>query len=138
MCEDRVPHSPTPNLKILYERYNEHLEQAKRGGRRSNVHLFGEICTAISSYWEDDGDATMTASDNNWPLQIDFESLPDRIIELKPEITGIISNEFVLDDSPAWKKFVENLKAADCKLTDFSNITTWSKFRAVGSNAHAG
>jgi hypothetical protein len=141
MCEDKVPQSPTPNLMDLYERYHDHVEQMRKGKRGSNVHLFGELCLAITSYWEEseDGcDATMTASDNGWPLEIDFESLPDRILKLKAEITGIFENEFVLDDSAAWKTFFENLMAAGCNLKGFRDLSNWEKFRAVGSNAHAG
>jgi hypothetical protein len=139
MCDDKVPQSPPPYLMDLYERYHKHTEltRQKKGVKR-NVHLVSELCMAITSYWEDDGDTTMNASDNGWPLEIDFESLPDRIVKLKAEITGVIANEFVLDDSAAWKTFVKNLQGAECNLRDFREGSDWSKFRAVGSNAHAG
>ena len=95
-------------------------------------------CTMSRSIWKDDSDATMAATDNGWPLEIDFESLPDRIVKLKPEITAVIANEFILDDSAAWKTFVANLKGAECNLHEFRELSGWCKFRAVGSNAHAG
>lgn len=139
MCEDKVPQSPTPYLMELYERYHKHVELTRQGKKvGNNVHLVGELCMAITSYWEDECDATMTASDNGWPLEIDFESLPDRIFKLKAEITGVIANEFVLDDSAAWKTFVKNLKSAECNLREFRQVSEWGKFRAVGSNTHAG
>ena len=80
----------------------------------------------------------MTASNNGWPLEIDFESLPDRILKLKAEITGVIANKFVLDDSAAQKTFIKNLKTAECNLHEFKEVSDWGKFHAVGSNAHAG
>lgn len=138
MCDDKVPQSPTPYLMNLYERYHKHAELSRQGKRvKPNVHLVSELCMAITSYWED-GDATVTASDNGWPLEIDFGSLPDRIVKLKAEITGVIANEFVLDDSAAWKTFTTNLKDAECRLCSFREVSDWSKFRVVGSNAHAG
>ena len=138
MCEDKMPKSPTPYLMGLYEKYHKHAEQVRQGKRiGSNVHLVGELCLAITSYWKDNRDAS-TASDNGWPLEIDFESLPDRIIKLQAEIKGVISNEFVLDNSAAWKTFVQNLKDAGYNLCEFRKLSDWTKFRAVGSNAHAG
>jgi hypothetical protein len=134
MCEDKVPQSPTPYLMDLYQRYHELTRQGKNVG--SKVHLVGELCMAITSYWEDDRDASM--ADNDWPLEIDFEGLPDRIFKLKAEITGVFANEFVLDDSAAWKIFVKNLKSAECNLREFRQVSEWGKFRAVGSNSHAG
>jgi hypothetical protein len=139
MCEDKVPQSPTPYLMDLYERYHKHTELTRQGKRvGSNIHLVGELCTAITNYWDSDRDPTITATDNGWPLDIDFERLPDRIVKLKAEITGVIANEFVLDDSAAWKTFVKNLKGAGCSLREFRKVSEWGKFRAVGSNAHAG
>ena len=139
MCEDKVPQSPTDYLMKLYERYHKHTELKRQGKKvENNVHLVGELCMAITSYWEDGRDATVTASDNGWPLEINFESLPDRILKLKAEITGVIANEFVLDDSAAWKTFVKNLTGAGCNLPEFRKVSDWGKFRAVGSNAHAG
>jgi hypothetical protein len=139
MCEDKVPQSPTAYLMDLYERYYKHAELLRQGKKvGSNVHLVGELCLAITNYWEDDRDGTMTASDNGWPFEIDFENLPDRIVKLKAEITGVIANEFVLDDSAAWKTFVKNLKGAGCNLHKFREVSDWGKFRAVGANAHAG
>jgi hypothetical protein len=139
MCEDKVPQSPTPYLMGLFEKFYEHGELTKQGKKVGNsVHLVGELCMAITNYWEDDRDAITIASDNGWPLEIDFESLPDRIIKLKAEITGVIANEFVLDDSAAWKTFVENLKCSGCNLYKFRDVSDWGKFRSVGSNTHAG
>jgi hypothetical protein len=139
MCDDKVPQSPTPYLMELYERYHKHTELKRKGKKAgNNVHLFGELCMAITSYWEDDRDATTMASDNGWPLEIDFESLPDRIVKLKAEITGVIANEFVLDHSAAWQTFVENLKKCECNLYKFREASDWGKFHSVGPNAHAG
>lgn len=139
MCEDKVPQSPTPYLMDLYKRYHEYVEMKKQGKEvGSHVYLVGQLCMAITSYWEDDRDATTTASDNGWPLEIDFETIPDRIVKLKAEITGVIANEFVLDNSEAWKDFVKNLKSGECNLRDFRKVPDWDKFRVVGSNAHAG
>jgi hypothetical protein len=103
----------------------------------SNIHLVSELCMAITNYWDSDHDITITASDNGWPLDIDFERLPDCIVKLKAEITGVIANKFVLNDSVAWKMFVKNLKGAGCSLGEFRKVSDWGKFRAVGSNTHA-
>ena len=93
---------------------------------------------AITNHWKDSRDATTTVSDSGWPLEIDFETLPDRIITLRKEITMVIANEIVLDDSAAWTTFINNLKDAKYKLYKFRGLSDWVKFRAVGSNAHAG
>ena len=139
MCDDKAPQSPNAYLLELYERYHKHTELAKQGKKvGNNVHLLHKLCMAISGYWVDDRDSTTIASDNGWPLEIDFESLPDRILKLKAEITGVIANEFVLDDSAAWKTFVKNLKDSGSNLHKFREVSDWDKFRSVGSNAHAG
>jgi len=139
MCKDKVPQSPTPYLRNLYERYHKYCEgikQHKRVGPK--VHLVSELCMAITNHWEDNRDVTMTASDSGWLLEIDYETLPDRIITLKKEITAVIANEIVLDDSAAWTTFINNLKDAKYKLYKFQGLSDWVKFHAVGSNAHAG
>lgn len=138
-CEDKVPQSPDAHLSSLFKRYGDHAELSKQGKNPGEkVHLLGEICAGISEYWEDGEDLTMTASDLGWPLEINFERLPHRIMNLKFKISGIVGNEFVLDGALAWKTFITNLKSAECNLADFQGIPNWGKFRAVGTNAHAG
>ena len=81
---------------------------------------------------------TPTASDLGWPLEINFEIILHRIMNLKNAILGIVANEFALDNSLAWKGFLSHLKCVDCNLANFQGISNWGKFRTVGTNAHAG
>lgn len=129
-----MPLSPDAYLSGLLKKYRDHAEHSKQGGK---VHLIYEICSAISEY-SNGQDLTTTASERGWPLEISFEEIPRRIMNFKIQINAMIANEFVLNDSLAWKKFVSNLKTAKRNMADFRKITIWSKFRAVGANAHAG
>ena len=138
-CEEKVPQSPDAYLSSLLDQFRDSAQLSKQGIKLGGrVHLVGEICSAISEYWEADEDMTPTASDLGWPLEINFKIIPHQIMNLKNEISGIVANEFVLDNSLAWKGFLSHLKCTNCNLADFHGISNWGKFHAVGTNAHAG
>ena len=112
------------------------LKQGKKPEGRAL--LVGRICLAVTDYWKDGPDMTTMASENGWPLEIDFAKVPEQIMKLKNEIEGLLTNQFRLNNLVTWKSFVTLLKGADCKMADFHSLGDWSKFRAVGTNAHAG
>jgi hypothetical protein len=80
---------------------------------------------------------TTTASEHGWPLEIDFKTIPQRIMNFETQIFAMISNFLYLKESAAWKTFLTLLNDAECIMADFQG-TQWDKFRAVGTNAHAG
>lgn len=131
-----MPQSPDPFLLSLLNQYCVVSKQGKK--REGRVHLVGKICSAITEYWEDGEDIRTSASENGWPLNIDFEKIPQRIINLEKRIVGVIDNYFILKDRQAWKSFLTLLKGANCNMGDFHGMQEWGKFRAVGTNAHAG
>jgi len=119
------------------------------------VHLVGRICSAITDYWEEGEDMATSASEHGWPLIIDFEKIPQQIMNLKERIEVhyllgdffevdnekielIFNNFFVLKDVLAWKTFLTLLEGENCNMGDFHGMQEWSKFRAVGTNSHAG
>jgi len=60
------------------------------------------------------------------------------MMDVKDKILALVTNEFALNSSPAWKAFLTHLKGANCNLADFQGLYNWGKFHAVGTNAHAG
>jgi hypothetical protein len=135
-CAERVPQPPAPFLRSLLTQYHELTKEGKKPEGR--VHLLGKICSAITEHWED-GDDTTTAQDHGWPLDIEFEEIPERIlVNFTNNIKGTVANEFVLNDSVAWKKFLTLLKGSSCNMAGFQGLGDWGKFHAVGTNAHAG
>jgi hypothetical protein len=142
-CGEKVPQSPDPFLLSLFKLYRDHAELSKQGKKLAGrVHLLARICYAITEYWEDSVDGqdmtATTASEHGWPLEIDFEQIPQRIMNYKNHIDAIVADQFVLNNSEAWQTFLTLLKGANCKLADFQGIGDWAKFRAVGTNVHAG
>jgi hypothetical protein len=138
-CGELVPQSPDKFLLSLFKKHHDRTELLKQGKKLGGrVHHLYEICTAITEHGQQD--ISTTASENGWPLEIDFENLPDRImnVNIRKKIEGVIANEFVLDDTPSWKNFVSLIKAANYTLVDFQRLDQWGKFRVVGANAHAG
>jgi hypothetical protein len=140
-CEDKIPQSPDPFLSSLLKQYQDSAVVSKQGKKtEGRVHLLGRICSAITEYWEDGRDMSTTASEHGWPLEIDFENIPYRLMqpEFKNRIDEIITNLFALNNSVAWNTFLTLLNSAKCNMADFNGIHEWGKFRAVGTNAHAG
>jgi hypothetical protein len=138
-CEDKVPQSPDPFLRTLLKKHHYQTELSKQGKRPDGrALLLCQICIAITDHWEDNQDTT--TNEVGWPLEINFELIPERITNLTnlKKIYGMVSNAFFLVNSVAWETFINLLKGAKCNLADFQRITDWGKFSAVGINAHAG
>jgi hypothetical protein len=138
-CEELVPQTPDKFLQNLLKKYHERAELTKQGKKMDGrVHLVGQICSAISDYWKEGQDVSLTGSENGWPLDIDFEILPKRILKIQKKIELVLTNEFILDKIASWKTFTSLIKAEKYSLADFRRVDNWGKFRLVGGNAHAG
>jgi len=60
---------------------------------RAELLLCGELAAERKK-----GAHKALAESNDWPLTIDFKSLPDRIIDLKVDIDSVIKNGIAKDD----------------------------------------
>lgn len=63
---------------------------------------------------------------NGWPQQIDYTTLPERILQLEEEVLEMIQDPDVLKNSLVWKNFLSNI---DAKIFNFSNAR--SKFTFI-------
>ena len=78
---------------------------------------------------------------SEWPSNINFEAVPDRIMMFKDEICTLLKNEIVLGTSFAWRVFMNDVtKKANMSLADFSHLNKATRLSIAGArnNKHAG
>ena len=56
-----------------------------------------------------------------WPIAINFEGIPARIMALKDEINALLKNEITLGTSDAWHTFVKDVTNAGMGLAEFAS-----------------
>lgn len=126
-CDDPFPLSPRKDLIQLQTRY---MNEPSR-------FLALEICQLIKVYKKMPSLRNLGKA-NRWPHDIDFETLPDRIIGMTEEIRKVLKNEIILSCSPCWKAFICALQGHDIKFIEFSQLNAKQKFQTVGKIAHVG
>lgn len=134
-CEDVVPEFPSDSLSTQLEK----LEKIKSHGMEGLPNtLSALICLTIKREQNFPG-LKLLGERFNWPSDIDFESLSDRIFyRLRTELIEIIQNHIVLSCSPAWTGFSRILLEADTPLVQFSRAQGSVKFNIARNMKHAG
>lgn len=134
-CEDIVPEFPSKSLRTKLEQ----LEKTKLGGVGGNPYtLSALICLAIKQEQAYPG-LKLLGERFNWPIDIDFNILSDRIFyHLMPQLLEIIQKHIVLSCSPAWNAFSKILREANTPLTHFSKLRDNQRFGIAGKIKHAG
>jgi hypothetical protein len=128
-CEDDhvFPPSPSKRLATVYEKY---LAQ------KTSFNAF-LVCVQIHND-QKLPDLRQIAIKNKWPIQIDFESLADRIGHHRDEISGIFTNEIVISLSAAWKTVIRTLANSSIPLSKFDGLADASKFSILNPVSHVG
>ena len=134
-CEDVVPEFPSESLRTQLEQLAKIKLQGVQGAPYT---LSVQICLAIKREQAFPG-LKLLGERFNWPSNIDFESLSDRVFYgLSPELVEIIQNHIVLSCSPAWSAFSKILREANTPLTKFSRAQDCVRFDIAGKFKHAG
>ena len=134
-CADVVPEFPSESLRTQLE----NLAKIKLQGAEGTPYtLSAHICLAIKQEQAFPGLKAL-GERFNWPLNIDFDSLSDRVYyHFRPELLEITQNHIALGCSPAWTAFSKMLREANTPLAQFSRSRDSIKFNIVGRIKHAG
>jgi len=134
-CADVVPEFPSESLTTQLE----NLAKIKLQGAEGTPYtLSAHICLAIKRERAFPGLKAL-GERFNWPLNIDFDSLSDRVYyHFRPELLEITQNHIALGCSPAWTAFSKMLQEANTPLAQFSRSRDSIKFNIVGRIKHAG
>ena len=95
-CGDIVPFNPSSQTLKLLREYTM-LMKTKGLFVKETLHAELLLCVELSAECKK-GAHKALAESNDWPLTIDFKSLPDRIIDLKSDIDSVIKNGIAKDD----------------------------------------
>jgi hypothetical protein len=139
-CRDRIELGMiNDTLHLLFSKYQAILESnGPDSGACYRQEL--EICcylkTCIRSHT-----ARKEAQDNNWPININFMTLLDRIVAMKTDLHNLIFTEGVLSDNLAQQHLNDDLEA-EYKLGRARSLEKFSKeMRAperIANNSHPG
>ncbi|KAJ7930299.1 hypothetical protein B0H13DRAFT_1858928 [Mycena leptocephala] len=116
MCEEEVPEQPNPCILSLFVKHQELVEQVGLSGP-GVAFLNLQICAAITQENRRD-QVSALGRQNDWPRQIDYATLPERILKLRKQVLEIIQDETVLRELPVWQDFLRNI---DHKIFQFSD-----------------
>jgi len=123
-CKDNVPQDPPKNLVDMLHKYAT-LEKTEGKFGSGASRLAFDICMAISAerkkQWSIEASKTW-----GWPVYINFSTLPERIMLMKPELDNILTDvdakkeycnwDFLLEDNggdiDTLHKTIANMKSA--------------------------
>ncbi|KAJ6595010.1 hypothetical protein DFH09DRAFT_1412818 [Mycena vulgaris] len=115
LCDEALPENPDPALLSLFNKRQDLVHKA--GATGAGVAWIDlQICDAIGkankreSFLKD-------GEEHAWPTTIDYAALHGRILALDTQILRMIEDPIVLDNSPIWEFFLQNI---GCNIFAFS------------------
>ncbi|KAJ6500996.1 hypothetical protein DFH09DRAFT_1289803 [Mycena vulgaris] len=115
LCDEALPENPDPALLSLFNKRQDLVHKA--GATGAGVAWIDlQICDAIGkankreSFLKD-------GEEHAWPTTIDYAALHGRILALDTQILRMIEDPLVLDNSPIWQFFLQNI---GCNIFAFS------------------
>ena len=129
-CTDIFPDQPNKAVIKAYENYQATIDENGNLGPGCGIAAMS-LCTAIKAYHRAADEANY-AVQQEWPLEIDFRGLPERVMIFKDALDGLIKNEIVLAASIAWKSFIEKLANSGVALRRFRGLD-WRKKQVLFS-----
>ncbi|KAJ6583445.1 hypothetical protein DFH09DRAFT_1275208 [Mycena vulgaris] len=115
LCDEALPENPDPALLSLFNKRQDLVHKA--GATGAGVAWIDlQICDAIGkankreSFLKD-------GEEHAWPTTIDYAALHGRILALDTLILRMIEDPIVLDNSPIWEFFLQNI---GCNIFAFS------------------
>lgn len=79
------------------------------------------LCIAIKAH-KSSADLVNYAEQQEWPLEIDFSGIPERVMLFQEGLNDLIKDATVLVDSMAWKTFIEKLSQCGIPLRRFRTL----------------
>ena len=129
-CENPIPGKISEALFHLFQRLTRQTRQ--NGGRGSQLTIL-EICMQISKEKKkNDPSFLRTAEKNNWPTVIAFALLPDRILQFRGRLHGLITDYNALAKCIHWERLCKTIK------NDFSSLSMNEAEMILASAAQAG
>ncbi|KAJ7029149.1 hypothetical protein C8F04DRAFT_1187930 [Mycena alexandri] len=128
-CKDPI-HNPVPPAIISLFRQRQALIDTNGPAAAGHDELTQQICTVLRLEHER-SESLAHAKSAGWPVNIDFDNLPARIIPLVYELEQLCSDSIFLNKSPIWRTF---LHLIDYRVWAFSR----SSSRFVSANLGSG
>ncbi|KAJ7166234.1 hypothetical protein C8R46DRAFT_1192613 [Mycena filopes] len=116
LCDETLPEQPNDRILSLFQRLKDLKAEVGRTGR-GVAWLKLELCGAITEENKRE-DYLQLGAENGWPLEIDYDSVFSRILDLEEPILEMIKDRTILEDSVTWKLFLANINN---KIFEFSN-----------------
>jgi hypothetical protein len=129
-CTDIFPDQPDKAVVKAYEKYQGTINGKGELGQGGAIAAMS-LCTAIKAYHRA-ADEVKYAADQEWPLEINFRCLPERVMIIKGALDSLIKDETVLATSVAWKSFIQKLAESGVALRRFRNLN-WTKKQEIYS-----
>ncbi|KAJ7745853.1 hypothetical protein DFH07DRAFT_963208 [Mycena maculata] len=107
MCDEELPTTPNDQLLSLFNRHQNLVHEVGPLGR-GVAFIELEICEAITQAGRHEPYIEL-GERNKWPKEIDYASLPARIIKLKASLLEMIQKVDVLKNSIVWQNFLDNI-----------------------------
>ncbi|CAA7266349.1 unnamed protein product [Cyclocybe aegerita] len=137
-CMDiqRCPHDGCVSIPVdgLTQKLKRTLDKLINGANltpehrdKLNVQVHDELRAAVANM----------AQELDWPLNVDFKSLPDRLTDLEEQIFGLTDNEIVLDLCYLWLSLVKSLQKAGANAEDLSHWEDKRLYDMMRANLHA-
>ncbi|KAJ7028052.1 hypothetical protein C8F04DRAFT_1120363 [Mycena alexandri] len=118
-CKDLVS-SPVPHSIVQLFIQRQELVDADGPSAVGCIELTAQICQALRTKNECSR-CLAEAESADWPLDIDFDKLPARILTISHELKHLSSNSNSLNKSPIWRTF---LRQIDYKVWAFSRASS--------------
>ncbi|KAJ7045033.1 hypothetical protein C8F04DRAFT_1067474, partial [Mycena alexandri] len=117
-CKDLVS-NPVPHSIVQLFIQRQELVDADGPSAAGCIELTAQICQALRTKNERSR-CLAEAESADWPLDIDFDKLPARILTISHELKHLSSNSNSLNKSPIWR----TLKQIDYKVWAFSRTSS--------------
>ncbi|CAA7265993.1 unnamed protein product [Cyclocybe aegerita] len=133
----RCPHDGCVSIPVdgLTQKLKRTLDKLVNGANltleyrdKLNVQVHDKLRAAVANM----------AQELDWPLNVDFKSLPDHLTDLEEQIFGLTDNEIVLDLCYPWLSLVKSLQKAGANAEDLSHWEDKRLYDMMRANLHTG
>jgi hypothetical protein len=106
-CSDRLPSNPSQKLT---EMLHDHRLLGATSGRTGGKYLRSELEVCYQITTENSRETEVAyARSRNWPIEIDFESLPGRIVAMKNDLVLMVADKNTRANTIVHQRLLTNI-----------------------------
>ncbi|KAJ7602332.1 hypothetical protein FB45DRAFT_1107473 [Roridomyces roridus] len=117
-CPDLMPDICNEKILTLYNKRRSLIFAGGDTGRGVGLATL-ELCLAISQE-NQKPELLKLAMEQGWPVTIDWESVPRRVLDLSGQLLQMIQDIDTLENSPIWLAFINNIGGQIFAFSDSS------------------